>query len=265
MELIGYIAAAFIGVSLGLIGGGGSILTVPVLVYLFGINPVLATSYSLFIVGITSFSSTLNNARQKLINYSVTAIFAITSVSTVFLTRKFIIPIIPQEILKIGNFVLTENMLMLTLFAILMIAAALNMIYDKNDNQTQSIQKDNSSNILIYGLSIGFITGLLGAGGGFLIIPTLVILLKIRIKEAIATSLFIISINSLVGFTSDLGHFNLDWIFLLKISALAILGSFVGAKFSKTINEEKLKKGFGWFVLTMGILILVKETLLIKL
>lgn len=264
MELIGYFASAFIGISLGLIGGGGSILTVPVLVYLFRINPILATSYSLFIVGSTSLITTFNNIKLGLINYKVAFLFGLASIITVLLTRLILVPLIPHNIIIFGNITITDNILMLSLFAILMIIVALNMIYSKDDLEKHHTYSKNTHliKVLFYGAGVGFTTGLLGAGGGFLIIPTLVLSLHVNIKEAIATSLFIISLNSLIGFVSDLNHFQIDWIFLLKITSIAILGSFIGIKLNKSIQEEKLKKGFGWFILLMGIFILIKENYL---
>lgn len=110
-----------------------------------------------------------------------------------------------------------------------------------------------------YGIAIGIVTGLLGAGGGFLLIPALVFLLKLPMKKAIGTSLMIIALNSLIGFTGDLGHFSIDWFFLLKITAIAVAGILVGGTIGKKLHGDKLKKSFGWFVLTMGVYILLKE------
>ena len=115
---------------------------------------------------------------------------------------------------------------------------------------------------MIYGVAIGIVTGLLGAGGGFLLIPTLVLLLKLPMKKAIGTSLLIIALNSLIGFTGDLGHFKVDWLFLFKITAIAMVGIFLGGIIGKRLPGDKLKKGFGWFVLVMGLYIILKETLL---
>ena len=264
MEYIGYFASILIGVALGLIGGGGSILTVPVLVYLFGVSPLLSTSYSLFIVGSTSLVGAVNNYKQGFVNVKIALLFGLTSITTVFLTRKFIIPNIPQEVAKIGSFIITESMLMMILFATLMVIAATAMI--KN---TKSIDEKNPVKtkldiikLLVYGIAIGIITGFLGAGGGFLLIPTLVILLGLSMKEAVGTSLLIIALNSLFGFTADLGHFEIDWYFLLSITAIALVGLVIGSQIGKKIESIKLKKGFGYFVLIMGIFIIIKEVFL---
>ncbi|PWS26207.1 permease [Pedobacter yonginense] len=197
MEIIAYVASALIGISLGLIGGGGSILTMPVLVYLFGVNPLLATSYSLFIVGSTSLAGTVGNFKRRLVNIKTALLFGSASISTVFLTRKFIIPVIPKTIIKIGDFELTENMLMMVLFAVLMVAAATAMIKGGRANSSNQIKKPqlDLGKLLLYGIAIGLATGFLGAGGGFLLIPTLVILVGLPMKEAVGTSLFIIALR----------------------------------------------------------------------
>jgi uncharacterized membrane protein YfcA len=267
MEIFAYIASAFIGISLGLIGGGGSIMTVPVLVYLFGTSPLLATSYSLFVVGSTSLVGAFNNYRKGFVSIKTALLFGLTSITTVFLTRKFIIPAIPRHILQIGNFELTENILTMVLFAVLMVAASTAMIRSsgkKEEKELVSDQKLNLPKLLLYGIAIGFATGLLGAGGGFLLIPTLVLLVGLPMKEAVGTSLLIIALNSLIGFTGDLGHFAINWLFLSKITSIAILGIFVGGYLNRKIDGAKLKKGFGYFVLVMGIYIIVRELILKK-
>ena len=264
MELAGYIASLFIGISLGLIGGGGSILTVPVMVYLFGLQPLLATSYSLFVVGSTSFVGAFNNLRKGMVNVKAALLFGASSIATVFLTRKFLVPAIPKDIFTIRGFTITESMLTMVLFAILMLVASVSMIRNKKVVKHEEENKDHFrfGKLVTYGITIGLVTGLLGAGGGFLLIPALVLLLKLPMKKAIGTSLMIIALNSLVGFTGDLGHFSIDWFFLVKVTAIAIAGIFIGGALSKKIPGEKLKKGFGWFVLVMSIYIIVKETIL---
>jgi uncharacterized protein len=262
MEIMGYIAALFIGISLGLIGGGGSILTVPVLVYLFGINPILSTSYSLFVVGSTSLVGAFNNYLKGLVRIKTALLFGLSSITTVFLTRKFFIPLIPEHIATIGDFNITEPIVTMVLFAILMVAASISMIRNHRQKIGEGAaenKKVNLPKLLMYGVAIGIATGVLGAGGGFLLIPTLVLLVKLPMKEAVGTSLFIIALNSLIGFTGDLGHFTINWTFLLIITTIAIAGIFVGGLIGKKIAGDKLKKGFGWFVLVMGIYILSKE------
>ncbi len=260
MQELGYAASLLIGISLGLIGGGGSILTVPVLVYLFNINPVLSTSYSLFIVGSTSLIGAINNYHQDSVRIKVALLFGISSVTTVFITRKFIMPFIPEKLLTIGKFTLTHSVITMVLFAVLMIMAANAMI--RNGNKVEVAVKKVKLNLpvlLMYGVAVGLATGLLGAGGGFLLIPTLVLFVGLRMKEAVGTSLLIIALNSLIGFTGDIGHFNIDWMFLTIITTIAIAGIILGGLISKKVKGDKLKKIFGWFVMLMGIYILIKE------
>ena len=265
MQTLGFFLAALVGISLGLIGGGGSILTVPILVYIMGVNPILATSYSLFIVGSTSLVGAYNNWRNGRVKIRTALLFAISSVTTVFLTRKFLIPVIPELILKIDNFDLTKDMLTMVLFAILMLVAAMAMIKNGNKEEDKlstddlKVIKLSLPKLLLYGVGIGLATGLLGAGGGFLLIPTLVLLVGLNMKEAVGTSLLIIALNSLIGFLGDLGHYTIDWVFLGTLTIIAMAGIFVGGFLSKKIEAGKLKKGFGFFVLIMGIYILIKE------
>lgn len=264
MEIIGYFASALIGISLGLIGGGGSILTVPVLVYLFNINPMVATAYSLFIVGATSLVGTFPKYKQGLVNIKTGLIFGAPSIAAVYFTRKVIVPAIPAQILTIGDFVVTQNLLIMMLFAILMVFASISMIRDKAIT-TKSKAADKGFNypmILLEGAVVGILTGLVGAGGGFLIIPALVLFTGLPMKEAIGTSLMIIAAKSLIGFTGDLGHLTIDWLFLASISSIAIAGIFIGNYLSTKIDGAKLKKGFGWFVLIMGTYIIIKELFL---
>ena len=264
MEIIGYIASLLIGISLGLIGGGGSILTVPVMVYLFGLQPLLATSYSLFVVGSTSLVGAYNNFRKGFVNIKAALLFGASSIVTVFLTRKFIVPVIPKTIITIGGVTITEELLTMVLFAVLMLVASISMIRKRKVavEEAECHECIRFDKLVFYGIAIGLVTGFLGAGGGFLLIPALVLLLKLPMKKAVGTSLMIIALNSLIGFTGDLGHFSIDWFFLLKITAIAVTGIFIGGAISKKIPGDKLKKGFGWFVLVMGIYILLKETVL---
>lgn len=263
MEILGYIASLLIGISLGLIGGGGSILTVPVLVYLFGVEPVMATAYSLFIVGATSLVGSFPKYKSGEINLKTALIFGIPSIAAVFATRAFIVPAIPREVFAIGNVTVTKSLLLMMLFAVLMVFASVSMIRDKKRPAEEPMgeQRFNYGMILLEGAFVGMLTGLVGAGGGFLIIPALVLLSKLPMKQAVGTSLLIIAAKSLIGFTGDPGKGSMDWTLLLSVTGLAIGGIFIGNMLSKKVSAASLKKGFGWFVLVMGVYIIIKELL----
>ena len=242
--------------SLGLTGSGGSILTVPILVYLFHFSPLVATSYSLFIVGSTSLVGVINSHANRMIDLKVVLLFGLPSIITVFFTRKFLLPAIPEHIATIGNYEMEFSTLTMIFFAVLMLLASLSILRPAH---TWSKPVHTETTIMFYGIGVGLITGFLGAGGGFLLIPALVLLLGIEMKKAVAISLLLITLNSLIGFLGDLGSFDINWGFLGLITAIAIAGIFVGGFLSKKIKSEKLKKIFGWLVLVMGIYILVKE------
>ena len=259
MEIIGYLASILIGISLGLIGSGGSILTVPLLVYFFHVSPLLATTYSLAIVGLSSIAGVISRLKQKLVDFKTILVFGLPSIVGVFLARKFILPAIPEQMNWGANLVLTKGHFIMLFFATLMLIAALSMILGKNKKEEEGILPVYGFSLMLVGLAEGLLTGIVGAGGGFLIIPALVILAKLPMKKAIATSLVIISIKSLVGFTGDLLHTSVDWSFLSKIILLATLGIITGNYLNKKMEGAKLKKGFGFFVLAMAIIILIEQ------
>lgn len=262
MEIIGYFSALLIGVSLGLIGGGGSILTVPILVYIFGVNPVLSTSYSLFIVGVSSIIGAISYFKKGQIHFKTAVVFAIPSLISVYLTRYYLLPYIPSTIITTDDYLLTKDTALMVLFACIMVLAAFSMIKSKKQlkEDTKEGVKFNYVGILIDGLIVGALTGLVGAGGGFLIIPALVVLAKLPMKMAVGTSLLIIAVKSLIGFVGDIGvGLNIDWLFLLTISLLAMLGILLGSFLTKYVSNKRLKKGFGWFVMIMAIIIISKE------
>lgn len=263
MEILGYILAALVGVSLGLIGSGGSILTVPILVYIMGVNPVAATAYSLFIVGTTALVGGIQNAMAGKVDFKTVLIFGIPSIAAVYITRMWIVPLIPQEIITIGTLAITKPIALMLLFAVVMLMASYSMIKPgkKSDEPAEDTPMTyNYPMILMEGTIVGILTGLVGAGGGFLIIPALVLLAKMPMKLAVGTSLFIIAAKSLIGFIGDVqgGNF-IDWNLLAIFTTAAVIGIFGGIYLSKKIAGAKLKTGFGWFVLLMGIYIIVKE------
>lgn len=258
MLIAGYFASILIGISLGLIGGGGSILTVPVLFYLFKVDPLLATVYSLFVVGTSSLVGTFQKNKDGLIEYKTAVLFGIPSILTVFITRKLIVPLIPDSLGVINGFEITKAFLTMLFFASLMIAASFSMIRTKKRQDKSEQGQKNYIKIAIQGLFVGMITGLVGAGGGFLIIPALILLCHLPMKKAVGTALLIIAVNSLLGFSVDFySGVKIDWTLLLSVTSLAIGGIFIGNMLSKKIDGNQLKKGFGWFVLSMGVYILL--------
>lgn len=260
-QILGYLGALIIGLVLGLIGGGGSILTVPILVYLIGLNPVTATAYSLFVVGSTSLFGAYKNYKNKMVDIKTAIIFAIPSFIAVYFTRRYLVPAIPDTLFSIGDFVITKNIFIMLFFAVIMLLAATSMIRTKKEkNNDASKVQYNIPLIIIEGLVVGMLTGIVGAGGGFLIIPALVLLAKLPMKLAVGTSLLIISAKSLIGFLGDVQTLDIDWFFLLTFTAMSIIGIFIGIYISKYISDNKLKKGFGWFVVAMAIYIIYKET-----
>lgn len=261
MNWFGYLASILIGVSLGLIGGGGSILTIPVLVYLFHINPVQATGYSLFIVGITSFSGAVKNYFRNTVNVKAGLYFSIVASATVLLIRNFVLHAIPENLFTIGNYTVTKSISIMLVFSVLMLFSSVKMIFHDAPANNNSNGAFSLSKLILTATGIGCVTGFLGAGGGFLIIPSLIFIFHLPVKQAIGTSLLIISINSLIGFTGDLVHIQFDWFILLSISACAVAGMFIGFMFNTKTDEVRLKKYFGWFVLAMAVYIILKELL----
>ncbi len=260
IEFIEYFCALLIGIVLGLTGGGGSILTVPVLVYILNFNPIIASSYSLFIVGMTSTFGTLINFKKGNVVLKTGLLFAIPSLISVYITRKYIVHTIPEILIQNSYFTITKDLFLMVLFAVVMFFAALSMLKTPTSEVVKN--KTNLFIIIFQIFCVGILIGLIGAGGGFLIIPALVHFAKLPIKKAIGTSLLIIACNSLIGFSGDVQNINPDWYFLFKFASFAMTGIFIGIYLSRFFNERSLKKIFGWFVLTMAVLILTKEILL---
>jgi uncharacterized membrane protein YfcA len=251
------------GLSLGLIGGGGSILTVPILVYLFDVDPVLATAYSLFVVGLTSLVGSYSHFKAGHVHLKTALVFGVPSIISVYATRKFIVPAIPDPVFSIGSFTFTKPLFVMVLFAVLMLLASISMIRKPKASTVKAGDITyNYHVIFLEGLLVGGVTGLVGAGGGFLIIPALVLLAGLPMKQAVGTSLMIITLKSLIGFTGDLATgLAIDYKFMLLFSAFAMVGILAGSYLARFISNEKLKPAFGWFVLLMGLYILGKELL----
>jgi len=259
MEIIGYIASVFIGLILGLLGGGGSILSIPILVYLLQVDVVMASAYSLFIVGTTSLVGAIRKYKDNFVNLKTGFLFGIPSIISIFATRKWIVPAIPDIIWQSSSFILTKRIFLLGLFAILMILASISMIKGGMKEMENDNRRFRVFLVMLEGTLIGLLTGLVGAGGGFLIIPALVLLTGLNFKTAVGTSLFIIAINSLSGFIGDVLNYSMNWKLLLTVTTLAITGILIGNFFSTKISSLSLKKSFGWLVLIMGCWILSKE------
>lgn len=263
-DFIGYALAVLVGISLGLIGSGGSILSVPILVYIMKVEPVLATAYSLFTVGITALVGGLQKAKQQAVDFKKVLFFGMPTVVSVFITRKFIVPNIPEKITVLENYSIQKSVLIMIVFAIVMLFASIKMIQPISVvTPAEKQKKPQNFKIVILALFIGLVAGFVGAGGGFLIIPVLVFYTDVSMKKAIGTSLFIIAMQSLLGFTGDLqSHLQIHWNVLLTFTTSSVIGIFVGNYLSKNTSGEKLKTSFGWFVLSMGIYIFVKEIFL---
>ncbi|MFI1770974.1 sulfite exporter TauE/SafE family protein [Thalassobellus citreus] len=257
-QLLGYIGALVVGLVLGLIGGGGSILTVPLLVYLLGYNPVVATAYSLFVVGTSSMVGTYQKYRKGLVDFKIGLAFSFPSFLAVYLSRRYLVPGIPDTILTFGNFSLTKEIAIMVFFAIIMLLASISMIRKRKKSSLHST-KQPYYKTFVQGLIIGTVTGLIGAGGGFLYVPALVLWANLPMKKAVGTSLIIVTINSLIGFIGDVQTLEIEWVFLLTFTLISIIGIILGVFLSKFITGEKLKKSFGVFTLLMAIYIIYKE------
>lgn len=260
-EILGYIGALFIGIVLGITGGGGSILTVPILVYILNYNPLIATAYSLFIVGTTSGFGTIQNFKKGLVVPKTALQFTIPSVIGVYLTRKYLVPSLPDTIIYFGSIQLSKAAFLMLLFAVVMLMAAYSMLKTKKETELVEVGNKSLLVVAIQLFFVGILIGLIGAGGGFLIIPALLKIAKLPMKKAIGTSLMIITINSLIGFIGDVQNITIEWAFLLKFTTFSVIGIFIGLYIQKFINETHLKKIFGVFVLLMSIFIIFKEFL----
>lgn len=258
LEIIGYFCSVLVGVVLGLLGGGGSILSIPILVYLFDVEPVTAQAYSLFIVGVTSLVGAIRKYRENLVNIKTGILFGIPSIAAIFATRHWVVPSIPEIIFQANGFIFSKRELLLGLFALLMVLASFQLIRNKKEVKSDN-RKFRVFLVVVEGTLIGFLTGLVGAGGGFLIIPALVFLTGLPFKTAVGTSLFVIAINSLTGFTGDLTNHTMEWNFLLTITALAVAGILIGNFISRRVAALYLRKAFGWLTLAVGTWILFKE------
>ncbi|MDB5119856.1 MAG: permease [Sphingobacteriales bacterium] len=260
MEFVGYIASICIGLSLGLLGGGGSILTVPILVFCFTIEPALATTYSLFIVGLTSSVGAFKHYKLGNIRFDLVALFGLPSLLAVLVMRCYLMPLFPTHLFHFQSLEVTKPIFLMTVFAVLMFLAALPMIKNQMPDNPKVLTQSSNFNLIFQGIFIGVLTGFVGIGGGFLIIPSLIYFTRISMKQAIGTSLTIITMSSLFGAAGDIiERVPINFSFLLSFTAFAVFGIVVGCNLSKKLDNSKLKPAFGWLVLFMGIFILIRE------
>ena len=263
LDFIWFLLAILVGITLGLVGSGGSILTVPILVSVFGIAPEMAFVYSLFIVGSTAVFGSVKAFYEKLIDFRIAFSFGATSILTVYLTRVFIVPSLPETLFEIGQFKMSKDIYLLLLFAVLMLMASITMIRRKNYLVEQNkgwLEANKRIIFVLSGLGVGMITGLVGAGGGFFIIPILFLIGRLPMNKAVGTSLMIISMNSAIGFASNFQfQLKIDWTFLLSFTTFTVLGIFFGNYLSRYIDGQKLKRIFGFFVMLLGLYIIISS------
>lgn len=262
MLIVGYFLAILIGMILGLVGGGGSMLTLPLLVYVFKVDIILATGYTMFIVGLTSAVGSFTYIKNGWVDVKKAMAFGIPSIIVVFVVRNWVVPEIPEVLISTDEFQLSQQSFIMLFFALLMLVASVMMIKKTKPIESMADASMNLKMIVVNGVVVGGVSGFVGAGGGFLIIPALVIFSNLPMREAIGTSLVIITANSIVGFMGEFGNQNLDWYLLMSVTLATVIGIFVGIKVSSKIDGAKLKPAFGWFVLVMGAYIIIKETLL---
>jgi len=259
LEIVGFFGAFLTGIVIGLFGGGGSILAVPIFVYFFKLNPVLATSYSMFVVGSSAAVGTIININKKLIAYKTAVIFTLPALVSVYMTRLFLIPNIPDILFSFKDFDITKKMVLMLFFSLVIIISSIPMMKQPITEPNTTTSEKNYGLLIVIGLAVGVLTGLIGAGGGFIIVPALVLFTRITIKQAVATSLIIIAFNSLVGFCSDLSLLKIEWDFLILFTALSILGILIGTYISSFVRESTLKTNFARFMIIMAAIIIFKE------
>lgn len=243
------VLAGLVGLSLGLLGGGGSILTVPILTYVLGMEPREAIASSLFIVGVTSAVSLLAHARAGRVRWRTGLLFGAAGMAGAY-AGGLAGGVIPGVVLMI-------------LFAVMMIAAATAMLrarVDRDDRHGDGAGGGRRvGRILLDGFVVGLATGLVGAGGGFLVVPALALLGGLPMAVAVGTSLLVITMKSTAGLAGYLATVQLDWPVVLAFTVVAVLTSFVGARLAGVVPEGRLRTGFGWFVLVMGAVVLAQE------
>ena len=248
-----YVIAVLIGTTLGLIGAGGAIVAVPVFVYLYNIPPTLASGYALFVVAVASAVASAQYMRQRLVDGRAVAAFGSTTLVSIAITRSLALPMIPDVVVGLER----DTLLMLA-FAMVLLFAAYGMLRKTPKPETEA--PAHMGRLAAYGTVIGVISGILGVGGGFLMTPALVLWAGLDMKRAVATSLVLISANSAIGVAADLtGGVDYDWTFVTTFTVMTTVGIVLGTLLSKRIDGQRLKKGFGWFILAIGIAVTIRE------
>ena len=254
MEIAGYIAAVLIGVSLGLLGSGGSILSLPALIFFFGLEPILATTYSLFIVGVPAIVGSVKQMFAGNIVWKKLFLFGIRSSLGVVVARSFVLPRIPENIL-LASLSIKRGDLLLFLFSLLMLAAAILLL---RNNKGARTQRTSARILLLLGFLIGFTAGFLGAGGGFLIVPALLFFGGLTFKEATAMSLTLVGVQCLVGFIADLSQMQIpDLQLLITFTILTLAGMLIGLRFQSRADVFFLKKILALIILLIGLVLLL--------
>jgi uncharacterized membrane protein YfcA len=264
LEIIGYFGALLVGLVMGLTGSGGSVLSVPILAYLFGNDEKTATAYSLFIVGFTALVGSFRVLKGNEVSKNAVIYFGIPSIIGVVFVRRILLPILPETLFRIFGFDFSRRMLIFGLFACLMMLSAYSML-KKSKIRISHFRKRTvlGPMMLIGGFLLGIFVGLIGAGGGFLMVPALMIFARMPIKRAVGTSLIIVCLNCLVGFfLGDFFTMEPDWNFLLSFVAVSFVGIIIGGALSAHINSQKLKTGFGYFILLIAVFVFVMEFVL---
>jgi uncharacterized membrane protein YfcA len=266
IEVLGFPAMVLMGVVLGTIGAGGSILVVPILVYLFGVAPSIATGYSLVIVGTTALAAAVAYVRRGQSDPRMALVFGFPAIVAVYLTRRLLFPAIPDPVFASGGIVLSKDAAVMVLFAGFALVAAASMLRGSRDAEAQATRRGASLDIPLLaslGFGVGILTGLVGAGGGFMILPVLVLFGGLPMKVAIGTDLIIIAAKSLLGFVGEMQAVEeLDYGFVGLITLLPLAGMALGTYLNRLLPASVLRTAFGWFVLAMGGFIVVREVFL---
>ncbi len=237
--------AVLVGIALGLLGGGGSILTIPILTYVAGLEAKVAIATSLFVVAVTSSVGAASHARAGRVRWRTGLMFGAGGMAGAHAGGR-LAGYLPADLL-------------LSLFAVMMAVSAIAMLRGRRAMVTTLTGDRPGLKLVLQGSAVGVVTGLVGAGGGFVIVPALVILGRLPMKDAVGTSLLVIAMNAVSGLTGYLGHVDIDWPLALSVTAAAVAGSLVGTRLASRVPQESLRLGFGWFVMAMAAFILIKQ------